>query len=86
MTAAPTLHDVHETFGRWLEFPTEGPPFELVDITMATVVANRMDGDPLWLFLVAPPSGGKTAGLYSATSPKCRPGGNRRFPLEIPTP
>ena len=51
-----TLQEVHGAFGRWLELVD----FEVVDVALATVQANRMEGDPLWVFLVAPPSGGKT--------------------------
>jgi hypothetical protein len=57
------LATVHEAFGRWLAFPTDDatrPRYDLVDIALAVVVANRMTADPLWLFLVAPPSSGKT--------------------------
>lgn len=32
----------------------------VVKMVIATIVANRMDLDPVWLMLVAPPSGGKT--------------------------
>lgn len=32
----------------------------LVKMVVATVIANRMDLDPVWLMLIAPPSGGKT--------------------------
>jgi hypothetical protein len=58
----PNLGEVHAAFGAWLELPPaeQGPPHECVDMALATVIANRMDGDPLWVFLVAPPSGGKT--------------------------
>lgn len=58
-----SLGDVHEAFGRWLAFPTDEearPRYDLVDVSLAVPIANRMEGDPLWLFLVAPPSGGKT--------------------------
>jgi hypothetical protein len=58
-----SLQDVHHAFGTWLEFPLDGgnqPRYEIIDIALATVVANRMQGDPLWLFLVGPPSAGKT--------------------------
>ena len=55
----PTLTDVHDAFGRWLELP-EDNPFELIDVALAIVIANRMEGDPLWAFLVAPPSSSKT--------------------------
>ena len=62
----PTLSDVHEAFAQWLELPPPGPDrYEAIDVTLATPVANRMDGDPLWLFLVAPPSTGKTEMIRS---------------------
>ncbi len=32
----------------------------VVDVVLATVVANTLDGDPLWLLVVSPPSSGKT--------------------------
>ncbi len=50
------LSDVHVEFGQWLVLPD----YEIVDVALATVVANRMAGDPLWMFLVGPPSSGKT--------------------------
>jgi hypothetical protein len=57
-----TLRDVHAAFARWLELPPIelGPPHESIDVALAVITANRMEGDPLWMFLVAPPSGGKT--------------------------
>jgi hypothetical protein len=57
-----TLHDVHAAFAQWLELPSAelGRPYESIDVALAVITANRMEGDPLWMFLVAPPSGGKT--------------------------
>lgn len=61
-----TLGDVHAAFGAWLAFPEHDERrYELVDVALATVIANRMPGDPLWVFLVAPPSGGKTEVIRS---------------------
>ena len=62
-----TLRDVHAAFARWLELPPVelGSPHESIDVALAVVTANRMEGDPLWMFLVAPPSGGKTEVLRS---------------------
>jgi hypothetical protein len=59
---AVTLAAVHEAFAHWLALPKpeDRSPYESIDLALATIVANRMEGDPLWLFLVAPPSGGKT--------------------------
>lgn len=65
----PGLADVHAAFGRWLAFPSvDGAPcYDLVDVALAVVVANRMPADPLWLFVVAPPSSGKTEVLRALT-------------------
>lgn len=52
-----TLDDVRETFSRWLYLPDTN----VIDVVMATILANRIrQADPLWVFLVAPPSGTKT--------------------------
>jgi hypothetical protein len=39
----------------------------IVDITLAVVIANELEGDPVWLGIVSPPSNGKTE-LTSAAS------------------
>jgi len=39
----------------------------VVMMVCAVIIANRMDGDPVWLLLVAPSSGGKTE-MISAIS------------------
>ena len=38
---------------------------EVLSVIFGTLFANRLDGDPLWLFLVAPPGGTKTELLMS---------------------
>jgi hypothetical protein len=65
--SGPTLEDVHEAFARWLAFPEDEtrPRFDMVDIPLAVVIANRMEADPLWMFMVAPPSSGKTETIRS---------------------
>src|SRR4030095_14598080 len=58
-----TLDAVHDEFSRWLAFPNDAetrPRYDAVDIALAVIIANRMTTDPLWVFLVAPPSSGKT--------------------------
>lgn len=55
-TEAGSLADVHEAFTRTLYLPDTA----VVDVSLATVVANRAKGDPVWTMLVAPPSSGKT--------------------------
>lgn len=51
-----TRKDVHDAFKKYLYLSDTG----VIDICLATIVANHMTGDPVWLMLVAPPSVGKT--------------------------
>lgn len=50
------LDDVLATFRRWLHLPDPGALY----VALATVVANRLPGDPVWLLLVGPSSSGKS--------------------------
>jgi len=57
VTAAPmSLPDALAVFGRWLHLDDEAPVLAVA----AAMVANLADGDPVWLLVVGPPSGGKT--------------------------
>jgi hypothetical protein len=47
---------IHETYRKWLYLPYT----DVLDVMYGTMLANRLEGDPLWLFLVAPPGGTKT--------------------------
>ena len=51
-----TLQDVIDSFRKYLFFTDDSA----IKISLATVVANFMKGDPVWLMVVAPPSVGKT--------------------------
>jgi len=51
-----TMADVLDVFRKWLHLPDGG----VVEVTLGTVAANRMSGDPVWLSLVGPPGSGKT--------------------------
>ncbi len=42
------------------------PDPAVVDVVLATLLANRIEGDPLWVVLVSPPSNGKTELLNAA--------------------
>jgi hypothetical protein len=53
------LAHVVDRFQRTLWLPDAG----VVYLVLATVAANRLPGDPLWLLLVGPPSSGKTEAL-----------------------
>lgn len=57
------LTDALEVFRRWLYLED----LASVYITAATIVANLAPGDPVWLLIVAPPSGGKTEVLQSVS-------------------
>jgi hypothetical protein len=56
-----TLEEVVENFKSNLYLPD---PTVLYAV-LGTVAANRLDGDPVWLLVVGPPSGGKTEVLMS---------------------
>jgi hypothetical protein len=55
------LAQVVTTFRHWLHLDDIGHIY----VTLATVLANRLEGDPLWLMLVGAPSSGKTEALLS---------------------
>lgn len=57
------LEEVVELFRAWLHLPDPGALY----VALATVAANRMPGDPVWLLLVAASSSGKTEILVSLT-------------------
>lgn len=61
--ASLTLAELHERFEQHLYLPDLVP----VDVAAATVIANRGNGDPLWVQEVSPPSAGKTKILQSIT-------------------
>jgi len=68
---APVPLDVAlATFRRWLHFDDPAPVLAVA----AAVVANLAEGDPVWLLIVGPPSGGKTE-ILQATA---------RLPYMIP--
>jgi hypothetical protein len=58
---SPKLEETTHRFQHWLYLPDPTPLYG----TLATVAANLMPGDPVWLLLIGPPSGGKTEILNS---------------------
>ena len=58
---ASDLKAAIEVFGGWLHLPDASALLAM----LATVAANRIDGDPVWLMLVGPPGGGKSELLGS---------------------
>jgi len=61
-------HDlVYKVYQKWLHLKNT----DVIDVLYGAVIANRMEGDPVWLFLVAPPGGTKTELIMSlADAPK----------------
>lgn len=51
-----TLEKVFKVFEKWMHAPNK----DAIELSIATIVSNELQGDPLWLFLVAPPGGSKT--------------------------
>jgi len=58
--------EVYEGYKKYLHIPDTS----VIDIIYGTIIANRMDGDPIWLFLVAPPGMTKTEFLQSVSVAK----------------
>ena len=50
------IRRVHREYRRWLHLPN----VEVLSIVFGSVLANRLDGDPLWMFLVGPPGATKS--------------------------
>ena len=57
----PTRAELEEVFHKWLKMIDTRP----LAMMFGTSFANKIDGDPVWMFLVAPPGGMKTALLMS---------------------
>lgn len=57
------LEDLKNRFKKWLHLNDD----EIIDILLATVLTNKFSGDPVWLFVIAPPGGTKTELLRAFT-------------------
>lgn len=53
--------DVYAAYRKWLYLPNA----DVLDMMFGTVIANRLEGDPLWLFIVAPSGATKSELLMS---------------------
>ncbi len=53
--------EVAEAYRKWLHMPSD----ECLQIMFGAVFANKMQGDPLWVFMIAPPGGSKSELLMS---------------------
>ena len=53
------LNEFMNVYHKWFEFNDE----EVVHTQLATLISEKMPGDPLWVFIIAPPGGLKTETL-----------------------
>lgn len=59
----PAFEEVLACYGKWLEMT---PDYEMaLRVSYAVVLSQSIPGDPLWVYLVGPPSSGKTVILQS---------------------
>ena len=65
---------VYDTFKKWFHLSDnkkyDQKSTDIYDVIFGTVFANRIPGDPVWLYLVAPPGGFKTEPLLSLSGGK----------------
>jgi hypothetical protein len=54
-----SISDLLDLFKQYFHLPDTGH----IELTLATIAANRGSGDPIWLLIIAPPSSGKTEPL-----------------------
>lgn len=59
-----SVDDLHETFSKWLHLEN----YDLLDVTMAVFWTLHLPGNPLWMFIVAPPSGSKSETIMPASA------------------
>lgn len=53
--------DVYDTYSKWLHLEST----DTIDVLYGSIIANRIGGDPIWLFLVAPSGGTKSEFITS---------------------
>jgi hypothetical protein len=61
--AVAPIEDALQVFEKWLSLSSRTPVYAL----LGAVAANLLDGDPVWLGIVAPPSSAKTELINSLT-------------------
>ena len=58
-----SIDEAYKVFHKWLLMKDN----ELLDVIFGTVLGNRIGGDPVWMFIVAPPGGCKSEPLMTLT-------------------
>jgi len=61
-----TNEELIKTYRKWLYLPDEN----VLDVLFGSIFANRLEGDPIWMFFVAPPGGSKSELLMSLSTCK----------------
>lgn len=56
--------EIADAYRKWLHMPSD----EALQVLFGMVFANKIQGEPLWIFLVAPPGGSKSELLMSLSS------------------
>lgn len=56
-----SAENVYDAYRKWLYLPDTS----VLDVVYGTIIANRLEGDPLWVFIVAPPGMTKTSILQT---------------------
>lgn len=67
--------DVYAAYTKWFYLPDT----TVIDVLYGTIIGNRLSGDPLWLFLIAPSGGTKTEFCLSVSEAP------RMFPMTTMT-
>jgi hypothetical protein len=66
--------DVYDAFGKWFHLSDnrkyDQKATDIYDVCFGAVFANRIPGDPVWLYVCAPPGGFKTVPLLAMTGGK----------------
>lgn len=53
-----TLEEYHQVLSKWLYLESEDTDF--IDVALAALLDREISGDPVWLYLIAPPGGVKS--------------------------
>ena len=60
-----TLKDVYKTFDKWMEIQDK----QRIDVVLATALTRKLEGTPIWLFLVGPSGDGKSEQVMTINNP-----------------
>jgi ribosomal protein S25 len=55
---------VYRAYKKWFKYPGE-KGIDVIDVMYGTALSNRLDNDPVWMFIVGPSGGGKSGPLMS---------------------